>query len=491
VEKFLKENNVTVTLILKEDLNVEESEEITIRRNFLSYTKKIQEINGTQFTNDDKFHAALKSLIFRSHGNKPSFRQIIAKNIRDERNRLVNTVKVLNTNATPEEYEAVYLFWLGVESDTHERKQHLRQQRKIEVNLQRRLRREYTLSQIEQSLLVLNRNISQMSEKRNAINLNEKYHEDVQHLLTVRANLNIIATQVGTHDLRLELIQESKIDLEAELAQIDTTALRRFYEEARLFLPDLQKTFDDTLAFHNSMFREKLRYIVDEVPRLEKEKRRLSDELSQGTQVEIELVKKLATTLSLDDYQKLSSELNRLFERKGQLEEQSRLWQGSLLSVREIDTELSAIDEGLASHESLIAERVVEFNKYFSEISDKLYGEQFVLSYDRGERGYELRVTGIDVNKGTGKKKVEIAAFDLAYIKFADALGIPCLHFVLQDQIENVSDNQITELFTDVVEKMNCQYVMSILRDKLPSNIEIEKYVAVSLSQDDKLFRIK
>jgi len=83
-----------------------------------------------------------------------------------------------------------------------------------------------------------------------------------------------------------------------------------------------------------------------------------------------------------------------------------------------------------------------------------------------------------------------MAAFDLAYIQFADYMGIDCLHFVLQDQIENIHDNQINSILTDFVEKKNCQYILPVLRDKLPNNIDIPRFEVLSLSQDQKLFKI-
>lgn len=109
IEKFLKDNNVLITLILKEDIEDEQSEEIVIRRNFLNRGSKIQEIDGAQY-NEEDFQKKLKELIFKSRSDKPTFRQIIAKNIRDERNRLNNTVKVLNAFASSEVYESLYLF---------------------------------------------------------------------------------------------------------------------------------------------------------------------------------------------------------------------------------------------------------------------------------------------------------------------------------------------------------------------------------------------
>ncbi len=117
-------------------------------------------------------------------------------------------------------------------------------------------------------------------------------------------------------------------------------------------------------------------------------------------------------------------------------------------------------------------------------------GIHSLLSADNSEGVYKLSIGNIEGNPGTGSKKSQMASFDLAYIKFADAMGIPCLHFVLQDQIENVHANQITNLLTEIVSQINCQYVLPVLRDKLPKDISVSQYEVISLSQKSKLFKV-
>ena len=90
----------------------------------------------------------------------------------------------------------------------------------------------------------------------------------------------------------------------------------------------------------------------------------------------------------------------------------------------------------------------------------------------------------------SGKKQGEISCFDLAYTMFADEENIPCLHFLLNDKKELMDDKQLVKI-ADFVNKNNIQFVASILKDKLPEEINKEEYFIVKLSQDDKLFRIK
>lgn len=68
-----------------------------------------------------------------------------------------------------------------------------------------------------------------------------------------------------------------------------------------------------------------------------------------------------------------------------------------------------------------------------------------------------MNISSLTGNLGTGKKKGQIAAFDLAYIQFAQEVGIDHLHFIMHDQIENVHDNQISNLLTEIIGGINCQ----------------------------------
>ena len=109
IENFLKENEIIITVVLVDNIDTSKKE-VVIRKNFLSRNKKLQEINGENITNDKEFDKALKKEIFNTEVDKPTFRQIISKNIRDEKNKMTNIVKVLNSFASSEVYEALYLF---------------------------------------------------------------------------------------------------------------------------------------------------------------------------------------------------------------------------------------------------------------------------------------------------------------------------------------------------------------------------------------------
>jgi len=489
VETFLINQQVIITLILVDDL-YDTKEEINIQRNFLSRNEKIQQVNNENIKDDKKFQAKLKELIFKSTKEKPTFRQIIAKNIRDDENRIKNTLKVLHPTTTQEEYEALYLFWLGIDLDTNERKQKLLSLKKIEENLQKKLRKENNLPQIKQSLIVINNAIKDLELKKDTFSVNPNYKNEIEKLNQIKMNLNMLSTNLSRLELRKNLILESQNEVEKNSININTKKVKELYQSVKKLIPDLQKSFEDTLAFHNSMIKEKIRYITSELPEIEQQIKQLKSKIDKNIQKEKNLSKSITKSDLNQEYQEIITELTKLYEQKGTFLEQKRMWEDSSERLNKINQELESINKGIENIDELIQKRITKFNEFFSEMSYKLYNERFILSSQKNDRGIELTIQSLSGRLGTGKKKGEIFAFDLAYIKFADELNIECLHFVLLDQIENVHDNQISNLLLEIIAQTNGQYILPVLKDKLPIDIDYKKYEILSLSQDDKLFKI-
>lgn len=489
VEIFLKENNVIIEIELWSNIADSNSEKIVIRRNFLQRTKKIQQINGEQISNNEEFDKKLKKAIFKTAVDKPTFRQIISKNIRDEKNKMTNIVKVLNSFASGEVYEALYLFWLGIDTNELDQKQLLSERKKKEEHFQKRLKKEGELSLIIQQLTFVNDKIEELNNKKSLFIINENYGTQIEELNNIKAKLNSTSTLLSKLQLRKELIIESQEDLKTEHSKIDATQIKLLYEKANALIPNIQVSFEETLKFHNDLINEKIKYITKELPNLEKQINDTKSSLTGLQRQEKLLILSIQKTGFTEDLETIVLDLNRLSERKGSLEEQLRLWESSNEKLKNILSELELINNGITSKDELIQSRITQFNKFFSELSNELYGEYYLLSTQQSDKGYELVVTNLEGNPSTGKKKGQIAAFDFAYIKFADSLDINCLHFIMHDQLENIHDNQLNTII-DVANNSNAQYIVPILRDKIPSNVDVNDYIILSLSQTQKLFRI-
>jgi Uncharacterized protein conserved in bacteria (DUF2326). len=488
IETFLKGNNIIVSLVLTPDFD-DENNEIVIERNFLLYSQNIRTINGEPY-GPKEFTKELLKLIFNTDITKPTFRQVISKNIRYEKSRLENTVKVLHGTPTLEIYESLYCFWLGIDFDGAGRKSQLQNLIRIEGNFQKKIKKTNDLQKIEQALSVIDSNIQELTIKKDNFQLNDNFRSDIDRLNQVKFEISQLSTEIARWEMRKELINESADNYNRQKATIDTNAVKHLYQEARLLMPNLQKTFEDTLNFHNQMVQEKIAFLTKELPIIELSlnynKLRLNVVLTEEKALSL----KLKTMGVIEGLQSIITELNVQYERKGNFEEQKRLLIESSERLDEYKKEYADINSGLLSKQQLISNRIKDFNNYFSKLSKTLYDEEFILVDEYSDRAMSLKVDTISTNPGTGKKKGQIAAFDLAYIQFADDLGIDCLHFILQDQLETVHTNQLSSLFTQIVENINCQYIMTILKDSLPTDIDTTPYTILKLSQNCKLFRL-
>lgn len=487
IESFLKDKKVVIKLILVDSLSKKVPKEIVIERNFLKNSNKIQKINGEKQNNSD-FSSLLKELIFKTNSVNPSFKQLKSKNIRDEKNKLVQTIRVLNSFTTDVAYELLHLFWFGVDVDLS--KDTLVREKNLEEKLQGRLRKESNLSQVNQSLIIVNSEIERLDELRKSFHLNKEYESDLERLNAIKSEINIISNRISHLEMRIELIIESQDDLNNNKSDIDSKKIEALYKSAKALIPGLQKTFEETLKFHNDMITQKLKFIGEDLPSLKANLILDKHALKKLLIDEKNLSEEFTKSNSMQDLELLVADLNLYHEKKGALDEQKSLWEKTNSDLKSIEEKLEKINKKIDSKDDLIQERITEFNSFFSDISSRLDGVHSLLSADNYDGFYKFAIGNIEGNPGTGSKKSQMASFDLSYIKFADEKKIPALHFILQDQIENVHSNQITNLFTDIVSEVNCQYVLPVLRDKLPKDIDIDKLEVLSLSQAEKLFKI-
>ena len=494
VKDFIIENKVLITLILKEDLSNEGSPEICIERNFLPRKQKIQRIDGVNNT-DEEFEEALTNILFPGqYGKKPTFRQIISHNIRYKDLSINNTLKTLDVYTREDEYETLYLFLLGCDFDHGDTKQELLTQIRLEQTFKNRLEKEQTKSAYETALSILDSEIEGLNRRKLNFNLNENFESDLDKLNQVKYQINIASSGIGKLNIRRDLIIEAKQDLEKSVSQIDLQQLEHIYRQATDRVSGIQKTFADLCSFHNRMIAEKVRYIVKDLPRLDNDIKSKAERLSRLLQEEADLSAAISRSESFEELEKLISELNEKYRKKGEYENTIQQLAEVDANISSLNQRLDDIDDALFSHEfeQKIKEQKDKFNKHFASISQTLYGEQYALKVDptvnkKGQRLY--RFSAFNTNFSSGKKQGEISCFDIAYTLFADEENIPCLHFLLNDKKELMHDNQLLKI-AQLVNNKGIQFVASILKDKLPEELNREEYFVVKLSQGDKLFRI-
>lgn len=493
VKDFLTGNNVIVTLILVDDMDTP-SKKVVIERDFKMGRSSLIKINGKDVNKTD-FDAELESAIFPEVKTEtPSFRQIIAHNIRIDNLRLENTLKTL-TMGKSEEYEALYLFMFGCPNDSAARKTQLAQELDTERKYKRRMERNRSKNEYKAALSVIESDIEKLVERKDNLNINENLQQDIECLNSLRTQINKVTSRTSLLSLRRELINETVESFEKQIFGEDVIQLKMIYKQASAYVPNMQRTFEELVEFHNTMLENKKAFVTQELPSIQQEIESLSAELEKLKEKEAMMAEKVLKSDSYEELEGIIVQLTELSRRKGEFESYISQIESAEKAIKEKCEEMKKIDDGLFTEDftQRLETQRDKFNKIFSEVSHEIYDEQYIISYEvdtkKGKQLYKFHITDV-ANFSSGKKQGEISCFDIAYTVFADQEGIPCLHFILNDKKELVHGNQLNK-FAEAVNKYNVQFVCSMLYDKLPPELRKDEHVVVRLSQESKLFRIE
>ena len=433
VKDFLIGNNVIVTLILVDDLDTP-SKKVVIERDFKTGRSSLIRINGKNVTRKD-FVDELESAIFPEVKTEtPSFRQIIAHNIRIDNLRLENTLKTL-TMGKNEEYEALYLFMFGCPNDSAARKTQLAQELDTEKKYKRRMERNRSKNEYKAALSVIESDIEKLVERKDNLNINENLQLDINSLNALRAQINKVTSRTSLLSLRRELINETVESFDKQNFGEDVVQLEMIYKQASAYVPKMQRTFKELVDFHNTMLENKKAFVVQELPSIQEEIESLSVELERLKEKETVMAEKVLKSDTYEELEDIIVQLSELSRRKGEFESYISQIESAEKAIKEKCEEMKKIDDGLftADFAQRLETQRDKFNKIFSEVSHEIYDEQYIISYDvdtqKGKQLYKFHITDV-ANFSSGKKQGEISCFDIAYTVFADQESIPCLHFI-------------------------------------------------------------
>ena len=494
VKKYLTDAEVEIVLTLVDSFD-DDARQVVLRRNFLNYNKAIYEVNGLKVTKTEYENCVQKAL-WNIVTTKPSFRQIISHNFRHDDMRLSQTLRTLHGTPSNIEYETLHLYLFGCNFDDGERRQELDKKITTDKAYKRRLEKEASKSALRSTLSILEHDIEELNSQKELLHLNPDFEKDLDMLNAIKQELNGMGARKSSLQLRYSLIEEALSDLKAQNADIDMRQLSLIYQQASSVIGKLQHTFEDLVSYHNEMLKRKANFISAELPGLEKEIKQLTFTIQDLRVKEKTLSAKLKQSISYEALDSIIGQLNEKYQVKGNLEQRIKQIEEVEKTLADNEALLAEIDKGLFSSnkQEMIQAQLDKFNVYYSNISRRLYDESYAIkcepqTYD-GKTCYKFTPFATN-NFGSGKKQGEITCFDVAYILFADEEGIPCLHFVLNDKKELMHDNQLIRIGNLVNETSNIQYVASILRDKLPEELNREDNIILSLSQHSRLFKIE
>ena len=317
VKDFLFGEKIIITLTLVDDIETPHRE-VEISRNFLTKRKEIVcKINGKDILVGE-LEQELKRHIFPSLNiSKPTFRQIIAHNIRYEDIRLNNTLDILNPYTKTEEYETLYLFLFGCEYEEGKEREELIASIKSEETYLKRLQRDHTKSAYKVALEDVNREIGKLENQKSKLNINPQLDKDMSELTAIKESINSIGSRRNSLQIRRNIIQESIDGFNNQKFEYDLAQLQLIYQQASSLIPTLQHTFEEMVAYHNKMLANRIVFIESELPAIEKQILALTQQFEELRIQEAALMEKITASDTFEELESIIAKLNDQYTLKG------------------------------------------------------------------------------------------------------------------------------------------------------------------------------
>ncbi len=489
VKDFLSENKVQAELILL-DVN---KNIYSIKRDLFPHGKKY--IFDDEY-NKDEFGAELKKIIFGLSEPRPTFRQLIPKFVRLENTAEDSMIKFLPMMTSNDVYDTIYCFLFQIYSDklVNQKSEIIEKLSECQKTVQalEKSKSITSLSVLKQSLEIINSDLEDLYDKRQKLSYMDIYRDELDTKRKLTLRINDIQEKMELLEFEIDNIEKSILKLSEEKRDIDFDTLSAIYDEAKSYIPELQKNFEDMVNFHNTMIQNRIDFIQQQLKSkhelLEQYSQQLGGILDEKEKVTIEALDEGL----LDELNMLNKKIEELSLKKGEIQQSIYLIEEQEQIRQNLNEELFAVEKQM--EDEGIEEKIKRFNQIFSDYCDKLYGEKYLLAYNdnwKEEKKFPVSIASLGGKIGTGKKKAVIVAYDLAYMQYSIEVGMKVPQFVIHDKMENTHINQIKTIF-EICNKIEGQYIIPILRERIDKVDQqyIERSKVLELSSSDKFFRI-
>ena len=342
VKDFLSEYKVQAELIL-----VDKKEKIySIKRDL--YPRGNKYIFDESYNQND-FWNELKKLLFNLSEPNPTFRQLIPKFVRLENTAEDKMIKYLPIMTTSDDYDAIYSFLFQIYTEKLISKKNELAGRIAEcqktIQALEKSKSITSLSLLKQSLEIIDSDLADLYKKRQQLSYMDSYRDelDTKRKLTVR--INDLQEKMQLVDFEIENINKSIENLSKEKRDIDFGTLKAIYTEAQSYVPDLQKSFEEMVNFHNSMIQNRIDFIKVQLytkqELLEQYSKQLSEILKEKEKITIEVLDEGL----LDELNMLNRKIEELSLKKGEIQQSIHLLEEQEQIRQNLNSELSDMSQ--------------------------------------------------------------------------------------------------------------------------------------------------
>ncbi|MDA5562610.1 DUF2326 domain-containing protein [Cobetia sp. MMG027] len=492
VVDFIKNNKVLVELKF---IGYDENK-YTIGRTLTLTASKSEYYIDSEEANKKDYERIVASQVFGLSSEKPTVRTVSNKFIRNTNYKMQNTTRFLFPTTKHDVYDQLYLFLFGFsELDLLKKKAKLNLDIVSSSQQLTAYRQPYKESVLRKMIVPLHTEEKEIIERIESYDFTGTQDDNVKSLVKIQSEISDLTIRYSKVKSKSMYLNKSIESLKENSTSINGKYLQEIYLDAKVSISgELLRSMEDLMIFHNKVINNKISYINAGITECLEEEGNLREEISSLQKHESELLQHIKEPSVLKSiaalYQKLSNikeEIARANTLLSRIEEVKA-------SLAKLEEQKQKVVDRIQSNTDSLNSNVSHFNRLFGELSKCFYDERYIfdLNFDSEKERCSFEVVSVTPNSTGGKKKGELSAFDMAYIKLVKELGLKRPTFVVHDSIEDVDVNQVHDIFK-TADKLDGQYIIALMRDKIAGQKfsgYLEESTILELSENDKFFKI-
>lgn len=503
VFNFFKEVSPNFELIVTKSLKNSISSQIKINRIItVSADKKGKDIVSIKNLIDDnelseeELKNKLKLCLFNLNTDTPTFRQLIPKFIRTSDYQVSNIVRYLHSTTSNAVYETLHLTLFNFKNMPLINKRVLIEQSLKDKAIQVDSLKNLISTGTEEVHDLRTKQLADLQQKYDTYQISKEYERENDQLNLLKESLEYIRAQIASYRTDYKIWENRLKEITSENHSINTEAVKYMYQEAELYNVNLQKKFEETLMFHQTMLKNEVEYINSSLQKTQENITELEIKYSFSAESYNELLNKLARSGSLAEYTDLGNKINALTKDIAESEAILNSYNSAISSLNQLKSQFEILTINIEKDLKEFRNKLTIFNQYFSEYSKTLSKDGYLLAVQKDKNcHFNLIPTPVDGDShvGDGHKQSVIIAFDLAYVAYIKnpTINITAPYFFTQDRVE-IIDSGIFSKLIRLAEQLECQFIFPIIKDKLDIIPNLDKNnIILSLDIENKFFDIE
>lgn len=495
LRNLINNQKVSVELNICEGFTSDSSDDTRLKVDLFDRGHKY--INGER-KKEGEYNDELNTILFGDEDGKPTFRQLIPYFVRvSARKDDYDFLKNLHATTPNTTYHKIYNYLFNI--STSEDFNKLEKAKKL-LNQSREAERNYkNLDNNNQNREVLFQKITALRERQKLLQSQVSdlvggtdFVKNRDQITKARKKYVAMMDELNNLSYRLERVNDDLENTKSDpdLPRLNLDLTEKFFKEIKQSIPEVDKDYQDLLAFNNALKSNKVSYLSNLQESLRNDMNNKKQVINQFLNENQNIIS-LVENDDISKYDQLNDELTETNQKIAKQEEIYETLEKYAQQEQRLSEQVESLKKKVEESSKNYQGSLNTFNRYFTNLASEINGIEPILAYHESSNEFPVSIEDLDEGTSSGTRKSLMICYDIAYQQFASEIGKQVPNFIVHDVLESVEGNVIQKL-VNKINSLNIQVVVAILQEKLDSSQipdnEQEEATILKLSTTDRLF---